>query len=267
MTSFVVLTRPQGQNESLAARLRDSGMDTLLLPGLLIQPLLDDPGLLPVPDDYDLLIFVSGSAARLYLDLYGRRRAPTPWPSSCWVATVGQSSAGALYQAGCIPHAHIVHPDPAGGQDSKALWERLQRTEQRFERVLIVRGETGREWLGQQFEQAGASVRRYALYSRKPLHWTREQCHDLQTRLDARATPVCVLTSGESIDAVCLNIERNGLQEFWARARYVVIHERVARRLQSVFADAGGMTPDPVVKVCSPNDDAIFEMIASTASL
>ncbi len=267
MTSFAVLTRPQGQNESLAARLRSSGVATLVLPGLLIQPLLDDPGLLPLPDDYDLIIFVSGSAVRLYLDMYGRRGAPIRWPASCWVATVGQSSAQALYQAGYIPRAHIAHPDPSRGQDSQALWEHLRRIDQPWRRVLIVRGETGREWLGQQFEQTGASVRRYALYSRRAQRWSHEQCHDLRLRLDTQATPVCLLTSSESIDAVCLNIEHNGLQEFWARARYVVIHEHVAHRLQSVFAGAAGMNPDPVVKICSPNDDAIFQMIASTASL
>ncbi|MEO6984859.1 MAG: uroporphyrinogen-III synthase [Paralcaligenes sp.] len=267
MTSFVVLTRPQGKNESLAMRLRNSGIDTLLMPGLQIQPLLDDPGLLPLPDGYDLLVFVSGSAARLYLNLYGRRGGVVQWPSTCWVATVGQSSAEVLYQAGYIPHAHIVHPDPTQGQDSKALWDRLQCMERRFAQVLIVRGETGREWLGQQLEQMGANVRRYALYSRSAQPWTREQCHELRVRLDAQLTPVCVLTSSESVDAVCLNIERNGLQQFWGQARYVVIHERVARRLQSVFAAVAGMKPDPVVKVCSPNDDAIFETIAATASL
>lgn len=264
---FAVLTRPEGQNEGLAARLGACGFDALVLPSLAIRPLHDDPAALPLPSDYDLLVFVSSNAVRLYLDLLRRRDSKPQWPQASRVAAVGEASAQSLYDAGFIPRSHILHPSLPGQQDSEALWALLRQSGHRFERVLIVRGETGREWLGQQFELSGAHVRRYPLYRREAVYWLPAQCDLLRTRLEARRAPVCVLTSGESVEALRLNIERNGLYQFWERTRFVAIHERVASRLQSVLAGSAGKASVPVVKICSPNDDAIFHTIVSTATL
>jgi hypothetical protein len=75
-----------------------------------------------------------------------------------------------------------------------------------------------------------------------------------------------LLTSGESVDAVHANIQRAGLIAPWSRSRFVVIHERVARRLQSLL-HASGKVESSMVKVCSPGDDAIVESIRQMASL
>ncbi|SHG75879.1 uroporphyrinogen-III synthase [Pollutimonas bauzanensis] len=266
MKASVVLTRPQGKNEQLAGRLRAAGWQALILPALRICPLLRDGDQLPSPADYDLIVFVSSNAVRFYLDLLDRRPGGHCWPERTLAATVGRSSAQPLYDSGLMPHAHILHPDPGSqSQDSEALWALLQPRLHRLGRVLIVRGVSGREWLGAQCEEAGARVERLALYGREPALWRADQAADLRKALARPESCVFLLTSGESVDAVHANVRRLGLEAAWARCRFVVIHERVAGRLQSVLGASGNVAA-PMVKVCSPSDDAIFQAIGQMAS-
>lgn len=79
MPPLAVLTRPSGRNEALAARLRAHGWEACVLPALEILPLDCLEGL-PMPEDYDMVVFVSGNAARLYLDQLTRARGGFSWP-------------------------------------------------------------------------------------------------------------------------------------------------------------------------------------------
>lgn len=79
MPPLAVLTRPSGRNEALAARLRAHGWEACVLPALEILPLDCLEGL-PMPEDYDMVVFVSGNAARLYLDQLTRARGGFPGP-------------------------------------------------------------------------------------------------------------------------------------------------------------------------------------------
>ena len=79
MPPLAVLTRPSGRNEALAARLRAQGWEACVLPALEILPLDCLEGL-PMPEDYDMVVFVSGNAARLYLDQLTARAAAFPGP-------------------------------------------------------------------------------------------------------------------------------------------------------------------------------------------
>jgi uroporphyrinogen-III synthase len=266
MKANVVLTRPQGKNTQLASRLAADGWQALTLPALTLHPLITDAAQLPAPDDYDLVVFVSSNAVKFFLDLLGQRGNGDYWPAGTLAATVGHASARPLYDSGLIPHAQILHPDAeAQGQDSEALWALLQPRLHQLGRVLIVRGESGREWLGAQCEKAGSRVQRLALYGRTPAQWQDEQAAALQAVLASSQPCVFLLTSGESVDAVFANIQRLGLETAWVKCRFLVIHERVASRLQSLINATGNPEP-PMVKVCSPSDDAIFQAIGQMTS-
>lgn len=267
INASVVLTRPKGKNESLALRLSQVGCHVQSLPALDIKPLLHADSELADPEAYDLVVFVSSHAASFYLDALIARDPAFLWPAQTIAATVGAGSAGWLYRSGLIPATHIVHPSAESeGQDSEALWTMLQPELQRLRRVLIVRGESGREWLGQQLDRAGARVERLAVYARTAAHWNTEQASNLQIALASAQPCTFLLTSAESVDAVHANIQRLGLKEPWTRARFVVIHERVASRLHSLILASGKVEP-PVINVCAPSDDAIFGAIVQIASL
>jgi uroporphyrinogen-III synthase len=268
VNSLVLLTRPEGRNEALAARLQGCGLSSLALPALSIQPIAVRSAVWPWPDEYDLIVFVSGNAARFYLDQLARLRPGAAWPAGTLLATVGLASARPLYDAGFIPPANILHPSSgASRQDSESLWELLQPRARQFQRVLVVRGETGREWLGRQLEQAGAQVRRYAIYRRMPVRWLAGQARMLESGLESGRPVICLLTSAESVAAVHANVVRCGLDRFWAQAGFVAVHERVADHLRSLIAPISGKVDAPRVVICSPGDEAVFQAIVSIASL
>lgn len=267
MKASVVLTRPQGKNEALAQRLAAAGLSALALPALELKPLERQAGQLPPPEHYDLIVFVSSNAARFYIDMLAGQGRPGPWPAATRAATVGAPSARYLRDAGCVPASHILHPDAQSDtQDSEGLWRVLEPMLGSFKRVLIVRGTSGREWLGGRFDQAGIQADRLALYDRQAAIWDARQSGLLAAALATPAPCIFLLTSGEGVDAVHANMLRLGLRDAWTRSRFVAIHERVASRLQSVLGASGKVEP-PMVKLCQPDDDAIFQAIVHAASL
>src|SRR3546814_12549536 len=88
--ALAILTLPEGKNETLAKRLGDSGTDTLVMPALSIQPVQCDPTCLPHPEDYDLVVFVSGTAVLLYFQHLGRIRPGQAWPQNYLVVKGGR---------------------------------------------------------------------------------------------------------------------------------------------------------------------------------
>ena len=105
----IVLTRPEGQNDALATRLRELGHEILERPLIAVEPLGDEPIEL---DGYDWLIVTSANGAR-ELRRRGRGRA------KC-VAAIGQATADAFGGADLVPPVSTQEgllaalPRPAG---------------------------------------------------------------------------------------------------------------------------------------------------------
>lgn len=247
---LIVLTRPAGRNESIAAELIEQGMRVMVLPALELE--VPDDQQAPVAAAYDLLVFVSRQAVTAYFDLM--RDA---WPDGVRAAAVGQATAAALSEH--VPEGCILAPAASSAQDSEALLALIDQTQQSFGRVLILRGQQGREWLAREFESRGAAVTRHALYRRTPTQWTREQYEEV---FSARPG-VMLLTSLESLEAVHQGTLRYGLS--WPSAlRFVVIHARIAQRLQTILRESGA-AGEPWVKICVPNESAIFQAILAAS--
>jgi uroporphyrinogen-III synthase len=88
----IALTRPEGQNEELGARLRDLGHEVVVCPLIAIEPLGDEPIDLTA---YDWLIVTSVNAAR-ELRRRGRGR-------SGQVAAIGPATAAAFGGVDLVP--------------------------------------------------------------------------------------------------------------------------------------------------------------------
>jgi uroporphyrinogen-III synthase len=264
MSATIVLTRPQGRNDALAAILAAHGLRVLQLPALLIEDCPQTSEILPAPEIYDLVVFVSSQAFNSYRRLlFNQGKSTMKWPAATWAATVGPSSAATLMQSGLIPRNQILHPHGESTQDSEALWALLEPRLSAISRVLIVRGQTGREWLGSRLEAAGKQVHRYSAYRRLPAVWLHAE--SLQQALDAQEPVIFVMTSAESVDAIHDNIRRLNLQAGWEQAGFVAIHDRVAKRLQSTMK-VSDINQTPAVRVCAPSDQAISEAVVSMLS-
>jgi len=255
---IAVLTRPAGRNEALAARLRDAGWSTCILPALEIEALPADAGALPRPAAYDMVVFVSGNAARQYLDQWFQADGPSVWPAGVIAATVGPASAQALRgHEGFGANTTVLHPsESAPSHDSEALWDVLQGLPRLPARVLLVRGTQGRDWLGEKLEAQGAAVTRHAAYLRRPARWDAGRLACLRRWADAGLGATWLITSGEGADAVRARLDEAGLAGWWEQCGFVLTHPSLARRVPPGRHDDGAPA---MVKICLPNDESIFQ--------
>jgi uroporphyrinogen-III synthase len=156
----VVITRPGGQAENLARLVREAGGEPLCIPAIEILPLADAApfqALAARLGDFDLAIFVSRNAVRSALALLGGK----PWPPGLKVATVGQGSREELVQRG---FGEVIAP--AAQSDSEALLALPELADVHGRRVVIFRGDGGRQLLGETLRQRGAHVEYAACYRR-----------------------------------------------------------------------------------------------------
>jgi uroporphyrinogen-III synthase len=157
----IVVTRPAGQNERLAEMIRAEGGEPIVFPVLEILDLEDTRGLVAAADrldDYDLAVFISPNAVDKALNVILARRA---WPRRLRAATIGRASEKALARYGVTDVTA-----PSGRFDSEALLALPQLDDVRGWRVVVFRGDGGRELLGDTLRERGATVDYIECYRR-----------------------------------------------------------------------------------------------------
>jgi uroporphyrinogen-III synthase len=160
----VVITRPLAQAGPLAHALRAAGHVVEVLPLLEIHPLADLAPLqtaLAQLSSYALVAFVSPNAIDAAFAHIGR------WPDGVALAVLGEGSRAALAARGLTAAtATIVSPPDSAASDSEHLLAAMDLGALRGRRVLIVRGESGRELMADGLRAAGADVTTVAAYRR-----------------------------------------------------------------------------------------------------
>ena len=156
----ILLTRPEGQVEPLAKRLRALGAETQHFPAIKITPIPPDEGKLDFFGKSDLVIFASVNAVQGLVE--GPDRFVEVLRVAPEIAAIGPATAEALLQAGLEPT--VVGPPP---HNSEALLStKMLHTEHL--RVTIVRGQSGREMLAEELRRRGAEVDYLEIYRREP---------------------------------------------------------------------------------------------------
>ncbi|MDF3133064.1 uroporphyrinogen-III synthase [Pseudomonas extremaustralis] len=156
----VLLTRPAEESATLAATLSEAGIYSSSLPLLDIEPLPITPERQAVLRDlgrYCAVIVVSKPAARLALQQLDQARPHLRWFS------VGAATAQVLADRGLDVHYPQTGDDSEALLQLPALREAIARPDAR---VLILRGEGGRELLAERLREQGASVDYLELYRR-----------------------------------------------------------------------------------------------------
>lgn len=154
----IVVTRPRDQALGLTRRITELGGNVTLFPLLEIAPAADASELNALKQHlstYDLLIFISPNAVRFGMDALGTV------PSNARVATVGQSSARALRELGI---AQVIAPTERFDSESLLALPELQNVADW--KVAILRGNGGRELLGDTLKTRGARVDYVTCYER-----------------------------------------------------------------------------------------------------
>ncbi len=211
----IVVTRPREQADGLLRRIEQLGGKPLLFPLLEIEAVRDDRVLreqMGRIGQVDLAIFVSPNAVRYGLAAI---RATGPLPSMLKIATVGQGSAKALREQGI---AHVIVPTERF--DSEGLLALPDMQNVAGTRVMIFRGDGGRELLGDTLKARGAVVEYVTCYLRS------KSGLDL-TVLQTAAPDVLTVTSTEALTHLWEMLDeaqRRALREI----PLFLSHERIA---------------------------------------
>ena len=159
----ILVTRPVDQAEPLCRLITGAGGEALRLPTLAIRD--PDPeqairrdAVIETLDDYALAVFISVNAVTRGMERIRARRA---WPDSVKIATVGASSARALERYGLS-----VDLVPAHEFNSEALLALESLQDMRGRRVVIFRGNGGRDVLRDVLTERGATVEYVEVYRR-----------------------------------------------------------------------------------------------------
>ncbi|MBA3032800.1 MAG: uroporphyrinogen-III synthase [Gammaproteobacteria bacterium] len=157
----IVVTRPAGQATHLAEALIERGAHPVLFPVLAIEEIEDTAPLQDAAirlEQYDWAVFVSPNAVERALAVVLAHRR---WPDGVRVATVGHSSEQALARHGI---GEVVAPQERF--DSEALLELPPFADMTSQRVIIFRGDGGRDLFGDTLKARGAVVDYVVCYRR-----------------------------------------------------------------------------------------------------
>jgi len=245
----VLVTRPQQQAQAMVADLREAGIDALALPLIEIRPVADARPLQQAwasIGELSLLMFVSANAVQAFM---AQRPAGYAWPARMLAGSTGPGTSAALREAG-VPAAALV--EPAGADfDSEALWLQLRARDWAGRRVLVVRGEQGRDWLAEQLDRAGATVAFLAAYERHVPCWRAEERALLGQALGSPARWLWLFSSSEAV----ANLGRLAPGADWSQAAAMASHPRIeaaARRLGFGRVSLGPLSPAAVHQQLRP---------------
>jgi uroporphyrinogen-III synthase len=156
----VLVTRPKAQAQSLVEQINQLGGRAILLPLLDIRA-VENPALLHQQlahlSDFDLAIFISPNAVQYGMEAIAAAHAALPKK----IATIGASSAQRLREFG-VQNVLV----PLLQSDSEALLALPELRDMQGQRVMILRGDGGRELLGDTLKARGASVEYASCYQR-----------------------------------------------------------------------------------------------------
>jgi uroporphyrinogen-III synthase len=227
----VIVTRPPAQAAGWVQALQALGLDAAALPLLGIAP-PQDTG--PVHEawarlhTFRLVTFVSPNAVQYF---FAERPAGAPWPEGTAAGSTGPGTSAALREQGLGGSALVEPATDAPSFDSEALWAQVCSWPWAGQKVLVVRGEEGRDWLATTLRAQGAEVCFVAAYRR------------LQPTLDAAAAALLDAGAGRPpADHAWLFSSSEAVQWLrslapaadWRAARALATHPRIAETARSL---------------------------------
>lgn len=247
----MLVTRPAGQADGLCHLLEGAGYTAVPLATIEIrEPAAVEPlqSLVESLQDYDLAVFISVNAVNRGLDYILARR---DWPQQVKVAAVGASSAAALREHGLAPDLVPVHQ-----YNSEALLALDELQDMQGRRVVILRGNGGREQLRDTLRARGAQVDYVEVY-RRVCPATDTQL--MRSLLQPGALDVITVTSNETLQNL-FSMAGGGGQPQLRTLPLVVASERQAQLAQQLGFEHAALVAE------NAGDAAIVEAVKKFAS-
>jgi len=238
----IVVTRPQEQAKTLAQRITLLGGNVILFPLLEIEPISDSrqlSDLIARLADFDLAVFISPNAVQFGIAAI---RAAGELPDGLRIATVGQGSARALRNAGV---SEVIAP--LDRSDSEALLDLPQLQNVQNRKIVIFRGDGGRELLGDTLKSRGAEVEYANCYHRS------KPALDISTLLASRPDAITI-SSSEALSYLGDHLNDADHRHILAVPLFVP-HARIAEKAQQ----QGWLK---VVQTASGDDGVVSSLVA-----
>ncbi|MEN9657395.1 MAG: hypothetical protein RL571_860 [Pseudomonadota bacterium] len=217
------VTRPSQQAVGLITLLNEAGAEAIAMPLLEIAPAADPAPLVAALAhlaQFDLAIFVSPSALDAVF-------AQLPqWPKDLPVAVVGPGSERRAKELGV---EQIICPSSQFDSEGLLLEPAMQNLQNK--KIVIFRGNGGRELLPKALQEQGARLTLISAYQRQPPRF------DL-ARLNAELAAGCdgiVISSSEAAQHLFQLAGDGALQALQSRI-YFVPHPRIAESLIALGA-------------------------------
>lgn len=223
----ILVTRPSPQGEELVSRLRALGREAWSFPLIEFTPgreLTTLCGHLANLREGDLLFALSQHAvefAHARLQQQGKG-----WPHTPGYFAIGRTTALALHKVSGIDVRY-----PLDREISEVLLQLPELQNVAGRQALIMRGNGGRELLGETLQSRGASVTFCECYQRSPRHYDGAA---EAMRWQSRGVTRLVVTSGEMLQQLWTLIPQWYRERWLLNCEMLVVSERLAQEAQEL---------------------------------
>jgi uroporphyrinogen-III synthase len=229
----VVITRPLAQARVMAPRVEALGRKAVVFPLLCIAPAENPDQLRDRFRDlsvYEMVIFVSPNAVDAAFQFI------SGWPYGVKIGIVGEGSRLALRQYGVTDdNTTIIGPRDTEKMDSEELLKSLHIESLCGKRVLIVRGQAGRDFLSHILRSLNIEVEHLTAYHRLAPQLDAAQTVQFLQLLDDENE--WLITSSEALRNLLDLASRLGGGERVVklqRKKFIVSHHRIAETARSL---------------------------------
>ncbi|WP_227734112.1 uroporphyrinogen-III synthase [Yersinia proxima] len=217
----ILVTRPSPAGEQLVSRLRALGRVAYHAPLIDFSPGDDLPKLPALLQDMqagDLVFALSQNAIRYANPLLKRNNLS--WPTQLSYYAIGRNTALALHTASRL---HVTVPPT--GETSEMLLSLPDLQQLTGKKALLLRGNGGRELLGESLTERGATVTFCECYQRSPIFYdgSEQSAHWQRSGVN-----ILVVTSGEMLQQIYTLVPDYYRSSWLLRCRLVVVSDRLA---------------------------------------
>lgn len=240
----MLVTRPRDQAEPLCRLIEAAGGKAIRFPAVEISPLYDDHTCIAATAqlaESDIVIFISANAVRFGVKML---KSAMPYPQR-QVAAIGRATANALRQSEVLVD---ILPDKCF--TSEALLAMPQMQDVAGKKVVIFKGEGGRELLTGTLSDRGACVSTLDVYRR--LIPTVNIKHDDVLQAWSHGGIDAVIVTSQEIMANLFTLLGEEGRDYLQHTPMVVISERLRQ------ASLQYQVLAPVVVAEEASDDAIL---------
>jgi uroporphyrinogen-III synthase len=213
----VLVTRPEAQGIELCQQLENVGLTALHHPLMTIEAGTDLPHLLPDIKQCDTIIAVSQHAVD-FSDQYLRQQQSN-WATSTRYLAVGQKTAHLLSK---VTGQSVNYPHVS---DSEHLLELAELQSVSGQKIIILRGNGGRELIQETLSERGALVAYKEVYQRKDLPFDASAyCKQWQQQ----NVDTLIITSGHQLAFFMSQLDNPAMAPWAHQLKLLVPSERIA---------------------------------------